>query len=151
MSKSTRISGASLRHAFKEIIWPRRKLVALGLLLILLNRLAGLVLPASTKYLVDDVIARGDIDLLYLLLALVGGAVTLQAGTSYSLTMLLSVEAQNLIAQLRAQVQRHVLQLPVRLFDDWCDREAGIEAAILDAVHTTGRLPIDRNVTFRWL
>jgi subfamily B ATP-binding cassette protein MsbA len=118
MAKSTNVSGASLRHAFKEIIWPRRKLVALGLLLILLNRLAGLVLPASTKYLVDDVIARGDIDLLYTLLALVGSAVAVQAATSYSLTMLLSVEAQNLIAQLRAQVQRHVLQLPVRLFDD---------------------------------
>jgi ABC-type multidrug transport system fused ATPase/permease subunit len=118
MAKSTKVSGASLRHAFKEIIWPRRKLVALGLLLILLNRLAGLVLPASTKYLVDDVIAQGDIGLLYKLLALVGAAVTIQAATSYSLTMLLSVEAQHLIAQLRAQVQRHVLQLPVRLFDD---------------------------------
>jgi len=118
MPKTTKISGASLSHAFKEIIWPRRKLVALGLLLILLNRLAGLVLPASTKYLVDDVIAQGDIDLLYTLLILVGGAVAVQAATSYSLTMLLSVEAQHLIAQLRAQVQRHVLQLPVRVFDD---------------------------------
>jgi ABC-type multidrug transport system fused ATPase/permease subunit len=118
MAKTTRISGASLRHAFREIIWPRRKLVALGLLLILFNRLAGLVLPASTKYLVDDVIAKGDIGLLYKLLALVGGAVTVQAASSYSLTMLLSVEAQHLIAQLRTQVQRHVLRLPVRIFDN---------------------------------
>jgi subfamily B ATP-binding cassette protein MsbA len=118
MSKSTKISGASLRHAFKEIIWPRRKLVALGLLLILINRLAGLVLPASTKYLVDDVIAGGNIRLLYQLLALVGGAVAVQAATSFTLTMILSVEAQHLIAQLRSQVQRHVLQLPVRIFDD---------------------------------
>jgi subfamily B ATP-binding cassette protein MsbA len=116
--QSKKISGASLRHAFQEIIWPRRKLVALGLLLILINRLAGLVLPASTKYLVDDVIARGDTDLLWKLLALVGVAVAVQAASSYSLTMLLSVEAQHLIAQLRAQVQRHVLQLPVRLFDN---------------------------------
>jgi subfamily B ATP-binding cassette protein MsbA len=118
MSRSTKISGASLRHAFREIIWPRRKLVAIGLLLIALNRLAGLVLPASTKYLVDDVIARGDIDLLYKLLALVGGAVVIQAATSYTLTMMLSVEAQHLIAQLRSQVQRHVLRLPVRVFDN---------------------------------
>jgi subfamily B ATP-binding cassette protein MsbA len=118
MSKSTKISGASLRHAFKEIIWPRRRLVALGLLLILINRLAGLVLPASTKYLVDDVIAGGNIRLLYQLLALVGGAVAVQAATSFTLTMILSVEAQHLIAQLRSQVQRHVLQLPVRIFDD---------------------------------
>ena len=118
MSRSTKISGASLRHAFKEIIWPRRRLVALGLLLILINRLAGLVLPASTKYLVDEVIAGGNIRLLYQLLALVGGAVAVQAATSFTLTMILSVEAQHLIAQLRSQVQRHVLQLPVRIFDD---------------------------------
>ena len=118
MSRSSKISGASLRHAFREIIWPRRRLVAGGLLLILFNRLAGLVLPASTKYLVDDVIARGDIGLLYKLLALVGAAVTVQAATSYALTMMLSVEAQHLIAQLRSQVQRHVLELPVRIFDN---------------------------------
>ena len=115
--KSTKISGASLKHAFREIIWPRRKLLAMGLFLILANRLAGLVLPASTKYLVDDVIAKGDISLLYKLLAFVAGAVAVQAMTSYALTMLLSVEAQHLIAQLRTQVQRHVLQLPIRVFD----------------------------------
>jgi len=118
MAKSTKVSGASLKHAFKEIIWPRRKLVALGLFLILVNRMAGLVLPASTKYLVDDVIANGDIRMLYTLLALVGGAVAVQAASSYSLVMILSVEAQHLIAQLRSQVQKHVLQLPVRVFDN---------------------------------
>jgi subfamily B ATP-binding cassette protein MsbA len=118
MSKPrAKISGASLRHAFREIIWPRRRLVGLGLILILMNRLAGLVLPASTKYLVDDVIAGGDIPLLYQLLGLVAVAVSVQAVTSFSLTLLLSVEAQHLIAQLRAQVQRHVLELPVRFFD----------------------------------
>jgi subfamily B ATP-binding cassette protein MsbA len=118
MRKPTKISGASVRHAFAEIIWPRRKLVALGLVLILISRLAGLVLPASTKYLVDDVLVRGDIDRLYLILALVGGAVIVQATSSYALTLLLSVEAQHLIAQLRVQVQKHVLHLPVRLFDN---------------------------------
>jgi ABC-type multidrug transport system fused ATPase/permease subunit len=115
--KSTKISGASLKHAFHEIIWPRRKLVAIGLLLIMVNRMAGLVLPASTKYLVDDVIAQGNVDLLYKLLGLVALAVAIQSISSYALTMLLSVEAQHLIAQLRTQVQRHVLQLPVRVFD----------------------------------
>jgi subfamily B ATP-binding cassette protein MsbA len=117
-ARRTAISGASLRHAFQEIIWPRRKLVFLGLLLILVNRLSGLVLPASTKYLVDDVIADGNMTLLYQLLALVGVAVTVQAASSYALTLLLSVEAQNLIAELRSQVQRHVLGLPIRLFDN---------------------------------
>jgi ABC-type multidrug transport system fused ATPase/permease subunit len=118
MSDKKKISGASLRHAFEEIIWPRRKLIFLGLVLILLNRLSGLVLPASTKYLVDDVIAGGNGDLLYQLLGLVGLAIAVQSATSYALTMLLSVEAQHLIANLRAQVQQHVIRLPVRVFDN---------------------------------
>lgn len=113
-----KISGASLRNAFDEIIWPRKKLIAVGLVLIVLNRLSGLVLPWATKYLIDDVIANQDIQTLYLILGGVGTAVTIQAATSYSLTMLLSVEAQNLIAQLRSQVQEHVLHLPVRVFDN---------------------------------
>ena len=117
MAKRTKVTGNSLRHAFKEIIWPRRKLIALGLLLILLNRISGLVLPASTKYLIDDVLGQSQFDLLYWLLGLLVVAVIVQAATAYLLTLFLSVEAQHLIAQLRAQVQRHVLTLPVRFFD----------------------------------
>ena len=117
-SNNKKISGASLRHAFHEIIWPRRKLIGLGLVLILMNRLSGLVLPASTKYLVDDVIGGGNGTMLYQLLGLVALAIVVQSATSYALTMLLSVEAQHLIANLRAQVQQHVLRLPVRVFDN---------------------------------
>ena len=117
MAKPTKVTGNSLQHAFREIIWPRRKLVAFGLFLILLNRLSGLVLPASTGYLVDDVLGQGDFTLLYWLLGALLLATAVQAGSSYVLTVLLSVEAQHLIAQLRAQVQRHVLTLPVRFFD----------------------------------
>ena len=113
-----KISGASLRHAFEEIIWPRRKLIFVGLLLIVLNRVSGLVLPASTKYLVDNAIAERDVDTLWLILGAVSLAVVVQAITSYALTMLLSVEAQHLIANLRSQVQKHVLRLPVRIFDN---------------------------------
>ena len=113
-----KISGASLRHAFHEIIWPRRRLVLLGLVLILINRLAGLVLPVATRPLIDDVIANGDLPGLYRLLGAVALAVVVQAATSYTLTMMLSVEAQRLIADLRTQVQRHVLSLPVRVFDN---------------------------------
>jgi subfamily B ATP-binding cassette protein MsbA len=110
-----KISGASLRHAFEEIIWPRKKLIALGLVLVLINRLAGLVLPAASRPLIDGAASTG-VD--YRILIALAVAITLQASTSYSLTMLLSVEAQNLIANLRAQVQRHVLRLPVRVFDN---------------------------------
>jgi subfamily B ATP-binding cassette protein MsbA len=114
----TKVSGASLKHAFREIIWPRRGLVALGLLLIVINRLAGLVMPAGSKYVLDVNELPNGADSLPYLLAGIAAAVTIQAGTTYALTILLSVEAQHLIAQLRSQVQKHVLQLPVRVFDD---------------------------------
>lgn len=117
MTSKPRPTVTSLRRAFREIIWPRRKLVLVGLGLILVNRLAGLVLPASTKYVIDDVIQGGQAQLLLPILSAVALAVTLQAATSFSLTRLLSVEAQSLIAELRAQVQRHVLRLPVRSFE----------------------------------
>jgi ATP-binding cassette, subfamily B, putative efflux pump len=132
MKQKTKVSGASLRNAFREIIWPRRKLIGIGLVLILLNRLAGLVLPASTKYLVDDVIAKGDLDLMTQLLLALGLAITIQAAASYALTMLLSVEAQHLIAQLRSQVQSHVLELPVRLFDN--QKSGELVSRIMDDV-----------------
>ena len=129
MSKPAKkkITGASLRNAFEEIIWPRRGLVGLGLVLILVNRLAGLVLPTISKYLVDEatqaegatqlVLGGVAFDIRMMLVALTI-AIAIQAATSYALTMLLSVEAQHLIANLRTQVQQHVLQLPVRVFDN---------------------------------
>ena len=118
MSKKPKVTGASLRSAFHEIIWPRRKLISVGLILILLNRLSGLVLPASTKYLIDDVLGQGQADLLFKLLGILAVAIAVQAGSAFLLTLLLSVEAQHLIANLRSQVQKHVLDLPIRTFDD---------------------------------
>ena len=109
-----KISGASLRHAFEEIIWPRKKLIGLGLVLIICNRLAGLVLPGASGPLIDGAATGVDTRILIALAV----AITVQASTSYALTMLLSVEAQHLIANLRAQVQQHVLRLPVRVFDN---------------------------------
>ena len=109
---------ATVRYAFRKIIWPRRKLLLLGLALILLNRLAGLALPAASKFLVDDVIGKGDIELLRLLLAGVTVAIAVQSFSAFFLTKLLSVEAQHLISLLRAQVQRHIIYLPIRFFDN---------------------------------
>ena len=109
---------ASLGYVFRDIIWPRRWLLLLGLLLIVVNRLSGLVLPGSSKFLIDNVITAGKIDQLYLLLVVVGIAVSIQAVTSFFLTKLLSVEAQHLIALLRAQVQKQVMYLPIRFFDN---------------------------------
>ena len=118
MSKpKSKLTSSSLRNAFRQIIWPRRKLVGIGLVLILLNRVSGLVLPASTKYLIDDVIGSREVELLWPILGGLFAAVSVQAATSFALTRILSVEAQHLIAELRSEVQRHVLRLPVRTFE----------------------------------
>lgn len=84
----------------------------------MISRLAGLVLPGSTKYLLDHVIAQKDIDMLKLLLVVVIISIIVQAVTSFLLTKILSVEAQHLISVLRAQVQKQLLRLPVRFFDN---------------------------------
>lgn len=111
-------SKVTIFQAFKTIIWPRRKLVLIGLVLIVISRLASLVLPWKSKALLDDVIPNKDYDQLYSLLLLVGGAILVQAVTSFQLTRLLSVQAQYLISELRAQVQKKVLSLPIRFFDN---------------------------------
>lgn len=115
MKQKSRIT---IRHVFKTIIWPRRKYVLSGLVLIVISRLAGLVLPGATKYLMDDVIAKHDLRMLQYLLLAVVAAIVVQAVTSFLLTKILSVEAQRLISVLRAQVQRKILRLPVRFFDN---------------------------------
>lgn len=111
-------STVTWRMAFRQFIWPRRKNVFIGLVLIVVSRVAGMVLPGSTKYLLDDVVAKQDLDMLWILLAAVVGALIVQSVTSYILTQLLSVEAQLLISQLRTQVQRKILSLPISFFDN---------------------------------
>ena len=106
------------RAAFQDYIWPRRRQLLIGLVLIVVSRVAGMVLPGSTKYLLDDVVANNDLGMLWILLAAVVGALIIQSVTSYVLTQLLSVEAQLLISQLRTQVQRKILSLPTSFFDN---------------------------------
>ncbi len=108
----------TFKHAFKTIIWPRRKIVGIGLFLIIISRLASLVLPGASKYLMDDVIQNKDMDMLYKLLFAVGGAILVQAVTGFLLTRLLSVEAQLLISKLRVDVQKKILSLPISYFDN---------------------------------
>jgi len=107
----------TMAKVFRTIIWPRRKQLFIGLLLIVISRLAGLVLPGASKYLVDDVIPSSDFELLKWLILAVVLAVVIQSVTSFALTQILSVEAQNLISKLRAQVQAHIIRLPIRFFD----------------------------------
>lgn len=99
------------------LVGPRRGLLALGLLLMGINRVSGLVLPASTKFLVDDVIGKARVDLLVPLVGAVVVATLVQAVTSFALTQSLSKAAQKLIAEMRRKVQAHVLRLPVAYYD----------------------------------
>jgi len=101
----------------RDLIWARRGRLALGLALMLVNRVAGLVLPATSKFLVDDVIGRRHHDLLVPLALAVGGATVVQALTSFALSQVLGVAAQRAITEMRRDVQRHVSRLPVRYFD----------------------------------
>lgn len=108
----------SIAKAFKTIVWPRRGILSVGLLLIVISRLASLVLPYSSKYLIDEVITHKDMNKLQLLLLAVITALAIQAVTSFLLTKLLSVEAQHLISKLRTQIQKKILSLPISYFDN---------------------------------
>jgi subfamily B ATP-binding cassette protein MsbA len=96
---------------------PRWRMLAAGFVLMAVGRAAGLVLPASTKVLIDDVVGRSRTDLLLPLLGAVAAASVVQAATSFALTQLLSKGAQRLIAELRTRLQAHVTRLPVAYFD----------------------------------
>ena len=108
----------SLKWALKQYVWPRRKMLSIGLVFIVLRSLAGLVLPYETKNLLDVVVPSGNTSDLWTLIFFVAGAILVQASTSFILTKLLSVEAQLLIAQLRTQVQKKLLTLPISFFDN---------------------------------
>lgn len=101
----------------RELVRPRRRQLLLGLALIIISRVAGLVLPASTKFLIDDVLGRQRPELLAPLILAVLGATAVQGATGFWLTHLLSKSAQKLIAELRCKVQAHVGRLPVVYFD----------------------------------
>lgn len=101
----------------RALIWQRRGRIGLGLGFIFIGRLAGLVLPASAKFLIDDVVGQGQADLLMPLAGAVGVATLVQAISSFALTMLLGIAAQRSITDLRKQVQQHITRLPVSYFD----------------------------------
>ncbi|MFN9457166.1 MAG: ABC transporter ATP-binding protein [Acidobacteriota bacterium] len=117
---SKRPGPARLRALWPDIwalVKPRRGALGLGLLLIVISRVAGLVLPASTRYLIDDVLGKQQYGMLNPLILAVFAATAVQAAASYSLTQLLSKAAQRLIAEMRAKVQAHIGRLPIAYFD----------------------------------
>ena len=100
-----------------QLIRPRRALMMLGFGLMIINRVSGLVLPYSTKFLIDDVIGKRHFRLLYPLVGIVLLATLVQGLTSFALTQTLSKAAQKLIAELRRRVQEHVGRLSVSYYD----------------------------------
>ena len=101
----------------RSLVHAHRKRLGLGLGLMLVSRLAGLVLPASSKFLVDDVIGKGNMDLLVPLAMAVGAATVVQAATAFSLSQVLGVAAQQAIADMRQRVQAHAMRLPTSYYD----------------------------------
>src|ERR1700727_1007423 len=101
-----------------KLVKPRRWLLAGSFLLIVLNRLCSLALPVSSRYLINNVMLRHEMDKLSLIIAVVAGATFIQGITSYTLTQLLSTAGQRLISELRTQVQQHIGRLPVAFYDE---------------------------------
>lgn len=108
----------SILKAFKTIIWPRRNLVFIGLLLIVISKASSFVAPISLRYFLDDIVPNKNYDFLKILVAIVIASFLVQAIMSFLLTKVLSIQAQFMISELRAQVQKQVLSLPIRFFDN---------------------------------
>ena len=112
-----KVSASAAWREARELVWTHRRRLSIGLLLMLVSRLAGLVLPATSKYLIDEVIGNQRTDLLMPLALAAGGATVVQAVTMFANSQILGVAAQRAITDMRKRVQAHVMRLPVRYFD----------------------------------
>ena len=112
-----RVSASDAWREARELLWGHRRRLLLGLALMLVGRLAGLVLPASSKWLIDEVIGRSRTDLLLPIALAAGAATVVQAITAFSLSQILGVAAQRAITEMRKRVQARIMRLPVAYFD----------------------------------
>jgi len=115
--KKAGVSRSAAWREARELVWTHRRRLMLGLILMLISRLTGMVLPLSSKFLIDDVAFKGRSDLLMPIALAAGVATVLQAATSFALSQLLGVAAQRAITDMRKRVQAQVMRLPVRYFD----------------------------------
>ncbi len=116
--KKKPLSLASTRREARQLMWAHRKKLSFGLVLMVISRLSGLVLPTSFQWLIDDVLANNRLDVLLLLALFVGAATLVQAVSSFTLSQVISVAAQGAIMDMRRRVHAHVIRLPIRFFDD---------------------------------
>jgi ABC-type multidrug transport system fused ATPase/permease subunit len=122
----------SFKWAFNEYIWPRKGMLGVGLILILIRSAAGLVVPKAVQILVDDVAKTRDEQLLWIVLLISASAILIQAVASFSLTRLLSVQAQHMISQMRVQVQSKLMKLPISFFDS--NKSGGLVSRVMSDV-----------------
>ena len=116
-TKQRRVSASAAWREARELVWAHRRRLGMGLALMLVSRLAGLVLPTSSKWLIDDVLGEGRTELLLPIALAAGAATVVQAVAAFGLSQILGVAAQRAIADMRKRVQAHVIRLPVRYFD----------------------------------
>jgi ABC-type multidrug transport system fused ATPase/permease subunit len=112
-----KIDSKAAWQEFRELLWVHRRRLTIGLTLMMISRLAGIVLPALSKYVIDDVIGKGRHELLVPIALAAGAATIVQAITSFGLSQILGVAAQRAITDMRKRVQAKVMRLPVRYFD----------------------------------
>src|SRR5437016_3204274 len=101
----------------RELVTEHRGSLAIGMALMVVNRFAGLILPWTSKYLIDDIVGKHNARMLMPLAAIAAGATIIQAGTSFALSQVVSIAAQRAITEMRKRVQAHVLRLPISYFD----------------------------------
>lgn len=116
-TKKKRVSMSTAWREARTLVWSHRRHLVIGFGLLLMNRVAGFIMPSSSKFLIDDVIGRQESGLLVPLAAAVGVATVVQAITSFGLSQVLSLTAQRAIADMRRRVDAHVLRLSVSFFD----------------------------------
>ena len=115
--KKKRITLSVVARESRELMWRHRRSLAIGMGLMLISRVAGLVLPATTKVLIDEVIGKSRADLLGPVALAAGIATLIQASTSFALTQVVSIAGQRAIADMRKRVQAHITRLPIRYYD----------------------------------
>jgi len=112
-----KIDSKAAWREFRELLWVHRRRLTIGLTLMMFSRLAGIVLPLLSKYVIDDVIGKGRVDMLMPIAMAAGAATIVQAVTSFGLSQILGVAAQRAITDMRKRVQAKIMRLPVRYFD----------------------------------
>ncbi|MFS8638284.1 MAG: ABC transporter ATP-binding protein [Gemmatimonadota bacterium] len=117
MTEKSRIQFSTAWREARQLAWEHRRHLAIGFVLMVIGRVAGLVLPLSPQFLIDDVIGKGRTELLLPLAAVVAGATVVQGLTTFALSQVVSIAGQRAIAEIRKDVHAHLLRLPVRYFD----------------------------------